>query len=280
MKKLVLKDGRVKEFQQGKMEIMGIINVTPNSFFAGSRTYNHDEAVKRAEKLISEGAAFIDVGGESTRPGSEPVEIQEEINRVCPVIREIKRLHPEVIVSVDTYNSETAREAIRNGADMVNDISGLTFDENMIKVIAEEKVPVIIMHINGRPKTMQKDPHYDNVVEEVYEFLERQVNYAVENGVSRDKIIIDLGIGFGKTYEHNIELLRNISYFDKLGLPHLLAVSRKTFIGKALNEDDPENRLYGTVAVTLYAQMKGIEIARVHDVIENYQAAKMLEALI
>lgn len=280
MKRIVLKDGRIKEFEPGKMEMMGIINVTPNSFFAGSRTYNHEEAVKRAEKLISEGATFIDVGGESTRPGSEPVEIDEEIKRVCPVIKEIKKLHPEIIISVDTYNAKTAREAVRSGADIINDISGLTFDEDMVKVISEEKVPVIIMHINGRPKTMQKDPHYDDVVKEVYEFLERQINYALENGVSRDKIIIDLGIGFGKNYEHNIELLRNISYFDKFELPHLLAVSRKTFIGKTIGEEDPEDRLFGTVAVSLYAQTKGIEIARVHDVKENYQAVKMMEALI
>lgn len=280
MKRIVLKDGRIKEFEPGKMEMMGIINVTPNSFFAGSRTYNHEEAVKRAEKLISEGATFIDVGGESTRPGSEPVEIDEEIKRVCPVIKEIKKLHPEIIISVDTYNAKTAREAVRSGADIINDISGLTFDEDMVKVISEEKVPVIIMHINGRPKTMQKDPHYDDVVKEVYEFLERQINCALENGVSRDKIIIDLGIGFGKNYEHNIELLRNISYFDKFELPHLLAVSRKTFIGKTIGEEDPEDRLFGTVAVSLYAQTKGIEIARVHDVKENYQAVKMMEALI
>lgn len=279
MKKIVLKDGSVKEFKDGKMEMMGIINVTPNSFFAGSRTYELDPAVERAEEFIKQGATFIDVGGESTRPGSDPVEVEEEMRRVCPVIKEIKRRHPEVLVSVDTYNSNTAREAIKNGADIVNDISGLTFDPEMVKVIAEEKVPVIIMHINGKPKTMQKNPHYNNVVEEVYEFLENQVNFAIENGVSRDKIIIDLGIGFGKTCEHNIELLRNIDYFDKMELPHLLAVSRKTFIGKILEEEDPAGRLYGTIAVTLYAQCKGIEIARVHDVLANKQAVKMMEVL-
>lgn len=278
MKHIVLKDGKVKEFD--RMEMMGIINVTPNSFFEGSRTYNHDDAVKRADRLIEEGATFIDVGGESTRPGSEPVEIEEEIQRVCPVIKEIKKRHPEVLISVDTYNSKTAREAVKSGADIINDISGLTFDKDMVKVVAEEKVPVIIMHIKGKPKTMQQNPHYDNVVEEVYEFLERQINYAVENGVSRDKIIIDLGIGFGKNFDHNIELLRNISYFDKLELPHLLAVSRKRFIGSVLNEDDAKDRLYGTIAITLFAQSKGIEMARVHDVKENYQAVKMMEELL
>lgn len=278
MKHIVLKDGQIKKFEQ--MDMMGIINVTPNSFFEGSRTYNHKDAINRAEKLISEGAKFLDVGGESTRPGSDPVEIEEEINRVCPVIKEIKKNHPDILISVDTYNAKTAREAIKNGADIVNDISGLSFDKDMVKVVKEENVPVIIMHIKGQPKTMQKDPHYDNVVEEVYEFLEKQINYAKENGIGKEKIIIDLGIGFGKNYDHNIELLKNIDYFDKLGLPHLLAVSRKRFIGETLKEDDPENRLYGTIAITLYAKSKGIEIARVHDVKENYEAVKMYEALL
>lgn len=278
MKHIVLKDGQIKKFEQ--MDMMGIINVTPNSFFEGSRTYNHKDAINRAEKLISEGAKFLDVGGESTRPGSDPVEIEEEINRVCPVIKEIKKNHPDILISVDTYNAKTAREAIKNGADIVNDISGLSFDKDMVKVVKEENVPVIIMHIKGQPKTMQKDPHYDNVVEEVYEFLEKQINYAKENGIGKEKIIIDLGIGFGKNYDHNIELLKNIDYFDKLGLPHLLAVSRKRFIGETLKEDDPEDRLYGTIAITLYAKSKGIEIARVHDVKENYEAVKMYEALL
>lgn len=278
MKHIVLKDGQIKKFEQ--MDMMGIINVTPNSFFEGSRTYNHKDAINRAEKLISEGAKFLDVGGESTRPGSDPVEIEEEINRVCPVIKEIKKNHPDILIAVDTYNAKTAREAIKNGADIVNDISGLSFDKDMVKVVKEENVPVIIMHIKGQPKTMQKDPHYDNVVEEVYEFLEKQINYAKENGIGKEKIIIDLGIGFGKNYDHNIELLKNIDYFDKLGLPHLLAVSRKRFIGETLKEDDPEDRLYGTIAITLYAKSKGIEIARVHDVKENYEAVKMYEALL
>ena len=168
---------------------------------------------------------------------------------VCPVISRIKKKYPEMLVSVDTYNAPTAAAAVEAGADIVNDISGLTFDENMVDVVAATGVPVIIMHTQGRPDVMQKNPHYDNVVKEVYEYLEKQRDYAVARGVDREKIIIDLGIGFGKRYEHNVELLRNIDVFAELNCPHLLAISRKSFIGTLLNQEDPEDRLFGTVTV-------------------------------
>lgn len=277
MRSFILKNGIKKEFKN--MEIMGIINVTPDSFFAGSRTGNTKSALDRAEILISEGATFIDIGGESTRPGAEKVDIEEEIKRVCPVIEILKKKHPEIILSVDTYNAKTAKAAIDAGVDIVNDISGLTFDPGMADVVSEAKVPIIIMHTGGRPDVMQKNPHYDDVVKEVHEYMERQIAYAIGKGISKDRIIIDLGIGFGKTYDHNIELLRNIEKFDDLGCPHLLAVSRKTFIGKLLGEENPENRLFGTIAVTLYGQSKGLEFARVHDVKANIQALKMMSEL-
>lgn len=276
MSYITLRDGTKKEFNN-KMDFMGIVNVTDNSFYEGSRTYDVEKAVERAGKLIKEGATFIDVGGESTRPGSDPVEEQDEINRVCPVIKEIKKRYPDILISVDTYRSKTAMKAIESGADIINDISGLTFDDNMVNVLAETKVPLILMHIKGEPKTMHKNPHYDNVVKEVYKFLERQINYAYENGVEKDKIIIDLGIGFGKTGDHNIELLKNISYFDTLELPHLLAVSRKKFIGNTLGYEDASDRLFGTIGISVYARTKGIEIARVHDVKENLEAVRMVE---
>lgn len=279
MKKIVLRDGREKEFFSGEMDVMGIINVTPDSFFPGSRTENKEAALNKAAEMIAAGATFIDVGGESTRPGSDPVDSEEEKKRVCPVIEGIRQMSKDIIISVDTYHAETAEAAILAGADIINDISGLTFDENMVKVAAKYQVPVVIMHINGKPKTMQEEPHYDNVVEEVYQFLDKQVNYAIENGVSRDKIIIDLGIGFGKTCQHNVELLKNINRFDELNLPQLLAVSRKSFIGAILHQDDPENRLAGTLAVTLYAKERGVEITRVHDVKENVDAIRITDVL-
>lgn len=277
MKHILLKDGTKREFT--RMEMMGIINVTPDSFYAGSRTAELSDAVARADRLVAEGAAFLDIGGESTRPGAEKVSIEEEIARVCPVIRAIKERHPEILLSVDTYNADTAEAAIEAGVDLVNDISGLTFDERMAQVVADAGVPIILMHTQGRPDVMQKHPHYEDVVSEVYDYLERQKNCAIAAGIHPERIIIDLGIGFGKTYEHNIALLRNIDIFDGLGCPHLLAVSRKTFIGKLLEEKDPEDRLYGTIAVSLFARQHDIEIARVHDVRENAQAVRMWEEL-
>ncbi|ASS40945.1 dihydropteroate synthase [Eubacterium minutum ATCC 700079] len=278
MKHFILKDGTKKEFSG--MEMMGIVNVTPDSFYAGSRVGGTEEALMKVGKFVSEGASFIDVGGESTRPGAEKVSPEEEVKRVCPVIAEVKKRYPEILVSVDTYNSTTASAAVEAGADIINDISGLTFDENMADVVADAEVPVVIMHTQGRPDVMQKNPHYDDVVKEVYEYLEAQRDYAVRKGVNPEKIIIDLGIGFGKNYEHNIELLRNIDVFAKLNCPHLLAVSRKSFIGTLLDEKEPEDRLFGTVAVTLFARMHNIEMARVHDVKENLHAVRMLEELI
>ena len=273
----MLKNGEIRDFN--KMEMMGIVNVTPDSFFAGSRTLQADMAVRRAEQMIEEGATFIDVGGESTRPGAEPVTPDQEADRICPVISRIKQAHPDILLSADTYREETAKRAIESGADLINDISGLTFDKEMAQVISEAGVPVIIMHINGRPDHMQDNPQYEDVVEDVFRFLAGQIDYAVRSGIEREKIIIDLGIGFGKNYEHNITLLKNIDRFRELDRPHLLAVSRKSFIGTALGRPDPADRLTGTAAVTAYAALHGIEIARVHDVRENLDAARMMEAL-
>lgn len=277
MRPLRLADGSLLEF--ARMEMMGIINVTPDSFYAGSRAGGVDEALARAERMIAEGAAFLDIGGESTRPGAEAVTEEEEIRRVCPAVTAIKEKHPEILISVDTYHAKTAEAAIAAGADIINDISGMTFDPDMAGVVAEAGVPVVLMHTGGRPDVMQKDPHYDDVVQEVYDYLDRQIRYALDHGIHSDRIIIDLGIGFGKTCDHNIELLKNIDKFADLGMPHLLAVSRKSFIGKTLNEADPADRLYGTIALTLYAQAHGIEMARVHDVKANLDAVRMMEAL-
>lgn len=278
MKQIRLKDGTIHSFPH--MEMMGIINVTPDSFFAGSRVSGTDAALKRAEQMIQEGAGFLDIGGESTRPGSAPVTPEEEISRVCPVISSIKQKFPDVLLSVDTYHAKTAQAAIEAGADILNDISALTFDEDMVHVAADNQVPVILMHINGRPDHMQDHPVYKNVVEDVYGFLARQMEFAGKNGVDGDRMIIDLGIGFGKTYGHNIALLKNIDRFQDLGVPHLLAVSRKTFIGKTLGEEDPAERLYGTVGISVYAAIHGLELTRVHDVKENLQAVRMAEALL
>ncbi len=261
------------------MEMMGIINVTPDSFYEGSRVSSVEDAFARAEAMIREGASMIDVGGESTRPGASSVTEEEEIQRVAPVISRLKKVYPHILVSVDTYHVKTAQAALEAGADILNDISGLTFEPEMADLAAETGAPVILMHINGRPDHMQDNPVYENVVEEVYEFFQRQIAFAMSRGVARDRIIIDLGIGFGKTCEHNIELLKNIRRFDELKLPHLLAVSRKSMIGAVLDKKNPAHRLHGTTALTAYAAWNEIEIARVHDVGPNLDAARMVEAL-
>jgi dihydropteroate synthase len=195
------------------------------------------------------------------------------------VIGEIKRRHREVLVSVDTYHSVTAESAIEAGADIINDISGLTFDAAMGHVAAKYRTPVVIMHTGGRPEDMQKNPYYEDVVQEVYDFLAKQMDYAVSCGIPRESLMIDLGIGFGKTYAHNLALLRSIERFGDLGAPHLMAVSRKSFVGAALGASDPAERLYGTMALSVYGAEHGIELARVHDVKPNLDAVRMWETL-
>lgn len=278
MRFIKLRDGRIYNFDS--MKVMGIINATPDSFYSKSRVSNDVEfAVKMAQDMIKQGADILDIGGESTRPGSEPITLEEEINRVVPVIKAIREFNKDVLISVDTYRAKTAREAIEAGADIVNDISAMQFDDDMIKVVKEYNVPVILMHIKGTPKDMQQNPYYDDVIKEVEDYFIERINFANRNGISKEKIIIDPGIGFGKNYQHNMELIKNIDYFSKLEVPILLAVSRKSSIGIALGNVPPEDRLEGTIAVTCYASMKNVDIIRVHDVLQNKRAIMMMEAI-
>lgn len=276
-KRITLKDGSIYNFDS--MKVMGILNATPNSFFEGSRVSTLDIAVEKAIKMIESGADILDIGGESTRPGSDPVDVDEEISRVVPLVKEIRRRNENILISVDTYRSKTAEEAIKAGADIINDISGLTFDNNMAEVVRKYNVPIIIMHIKGTPKNMQNNPHYDDVIGEMKEFFRKQIDYALSMGIKEDKIMLDPGIGFGKLYEHNIEAMRKIESFYEFDMPILLAVSRKATIGKAIGGLPAEERLEGTIAVSCYAAYKGIEMIRVHDVLENYRAIKMIEVL-
>ncbi|MEF9951370.1 MAG: dihydropteroate synthase [Clostridium sp.] len=274
-KSVTLKGGKVYNFDN--MKIMGILNATPNSFFEGSRVSSLDVAVERALQMIEDGADILDIGGESTRPGSEPVDVDEEISRVVPLIEGIRKVNKDILISIDTYRSKTAEAAIIAGADIVNDISGLTFDDNMADVVVKYDVPIFIMHIKGTPKNMQVNPQYDNVVGEMCQFFSERIEYALSKGISRDKIMLDPGIGFGKNYQHNIDIIKNLEVFYKFDMPVLLAVSRKTMIGKALGNLPTEERLEGTMAITCYAADRGIEMIRVHDVKENYRAARMIE---
>jgi len=255
--------------------LMGILNVTPDSFSDGGRFFDQTDAVLHAFQMTKDGADVIDVGGESTRPGAESVPLEEELRRVVPVITKIRQ-KSRVPLSVDTYKSQVAKEALKAGADIVNDISGLHFDPKMADVIAEAGASVIVMHIKGTPKDMQINPHYSDVVKEVYDYLAGAVEIARKKGIKQ--IMIDPGIGFGKTVEHNLELIGRLDEFHGIGVPVLVGVSRKSFIGKIL-ETAVESRLEGTAAAVTASIMHGADFVRVHDVREMRRVALVADAI-
>ena len=244
--------------------IMGILNVTPDSFSDGGKFKSHDQAIGHAVKMIKEGANIIDIGGESTRAGAKAVQLEEELMRIIPIIEAI-RLKSDCLISIDTYKSKVAEAALDAGADMVNDISGLTFDHNMASLVAERNVPVIIMHIKGKPRDMQKNPNYDNLIKEIKVFFELQIAIAKRAGIDRGNIILDPGIGFGKGLEDNFEIIRELGQISTMGYPVLLGPSRKSFIGLTL--DLPiEERMEGTLASITAGVINGARIVRVHDI--------------
>lgn len=243
---------------------MGILNVTPDSFSDGGKFANIEEAIKHVDWMMQNNVDIVDVGGESTRPNAEPISIEEELNRVIPVIKEIRRIYPSLTLSIDTTKYEVARVALDEGVNIINDISGLQFDENIADLAARYNAGLIIMHIQGTPQNMQESPYYKDVVQEVYDFLEQKKMIALSKGV--EKIWIDVGIGFGKKYKHNIELLKNLEKFNNIGSPQLLGISRKSFIGKMFGIDLPENRDLYTVLIHSILLTKGIDIVRVHNV--------------
>lgn len=271
-----LKNGEKLIFD--RLKIMGIINVTKDSFYPGSRKLDLNDVLNTVEKMIEHGAEIIDVGGESTRPGANPVEPEEELHRVIPAIKVIKE-NFDILVSVDTYKAKVASKAIEVGADIVNDISAMSFDKDMVNVVKDSNVPVILMHIKGTPKNMQINPYYDDVIKEIVEYFEKRINYSIEKGVNPDKIILDPGIGFGKRLEDNIEILRNIDSFKTFNKPILVGASRKSMIGMLLNNLPVEERLEGTLAITSWCFLKGVDIVRVHDVKENARLVKVLESI-
>jgi dihydropteroate synthase len=257
--------------------VMGILNVTGDSFYDGGRYSDQTEAVHRGVTMAEDGADIIDIGGESTRPGAEPVPAGEEVERVVPVISALCEMI-DVPISVDTYKSEVAREAVAAGASIINDISAMRFDEGMAELAASAEVPVVLMHMQGTPRDMQDDPSYDNVVREISEFLSERVKYAEARGVPRDSVIVDPGIGFGKTTEHNLEILAGMASFRDIGCPVLVGPSRKSFIGNVL-ELPVDERLEGTAAAVAVAVMNGADIVRVHDVKEMVRVVKLADAI-
>ena len=257
--------------------IMGVLNVTPDSFSDGGMYLDPDRAAQHAKNLAAEGADIIDIGGESSRPGAKSITPQEEIDRIMPVIRAVKAL-VSVPISVDTYKSEVARLALLEGASIVNDISGLKSDPKMASVIAELDAGVVLMHMKGTPKDMQSGPEYGNVIEEIYEYLSKSIDLAITAGIDKDKIIIDPGIGFGKTLEHNLLILKELEEFKKLKKPILIGTSRKSFIGK-ITGAEAGDRLMGTAASCALAIMNGANIIRVHNVSALRDVAKVVDAI-
>ncbi len=263
-------------FEFGKRTyLMGILNITPDSFSDGGRFFDLTDAVLHAFQMAKDGADLIDVGGESTRPGAESVPVEEEIRRVVPVVRKVRQ-KSGVPISVDTYKSEVAKAALEAGANIVNDISGLHFDSKMAETIAEHGAGVVLMHIKGTPRDMQSNPQYGDVVKEVYDYLSRAVEAAAKSGIKQ--IMIDPGIGFGKTVNHNLELINRLDALKAIGVPLLIGVSRKSFIGKLL--DTPvEARLEGTAAAVTASILRGADIIRVHDVREMRRVALVADAI-
>jgi len=245
--------------------VMGIINVTPDSFSDGGQFYKTDIAVDYAEKMIKDGVDIIDIGGESTRPGSIEISVDVELERTIPVIKRIRTLSSDVLISIDTTKSIVAKNAINSGANIINDISGLTKDHKMARIASELEVPIVIMHMKGNPSNMQDNPQYDDIISEISLFFNKQIHIAMNAGIKKQRIILDPGIGFGKTIEHNFQLINQLNSFCNLGYPVLIGPSRKSFIGLTL--DLPiEDRLEGTAAAVTAGILNGACIVRVHDV--------------
>lgn len=259
--------------------IMGILNVTPDSFSDGGRFDAPDRAVDHARHMIGAGAEILDIGGESTRPGAETVPEADEIARIVPALRRI-RSEWDGPVSIDTRKSGVARAAIHDGASMLNDVSALVYDPQMGEIAAQGGLPICLMHAQGEPETMQADPRYDDVLIDVYDALSARIDAALAAGIRRDRIVVDPGIGFGKSLEHNLALLEGLSLFHGLGLPLLVGASRKRFIGTLGGAGTPAARMPGSVAVALHAAGQGAQILRVHDVTETRQALTLRHAAI
>lgn len=258
--------------------IMGILNVTPDSFSDGGHFHSRDAALDQAEELINDGADIIDIGGESTRPYAEPVSLEDELGRTIPLIRQIRSKH-SIPISIDTTKAEVARQALEAGADIINDISGGRKDPGIIEIAAEFDVPIVIMHMQGTPADMQNRPRYDNVLDEISAFFEERVNVLIGKGINRDKITIDPGIGFGKTLDHNLQIIKHLDHFRSLDLPLLLGHSRKSFMAPVTAIEEAADRDIPTAAISAISAFHYVDIIRVHNVAATRQALQVAEAI-
>lgn len=261
-----------------KTYLMGILNITPDSFSDGGQFNQLESALTQAQDMISHGADIIDIGGESTRPNAEAITLDEELKRVIPIIIQLRQ-NSSIPISIDTTKAKVAQAAIEAGADIVNDISGGTFDEDMLSTVARLQVPIILMHIRGTPKTMQKLTTYNNLITEIRDFLDQQIQRAIGLGIKKSHIIIDPGIGFAKNQQQNIEILQRLTEFKHLNAPILVGTSRKSFIGHILQKSAPQARIWGTAATCCSAITNGADILRVHDIAEMYDVARVADAI-
>ncbi len=264
----------------GSVRLMGVLNITPDSFSDGGANLEIQAALATAEKMVEAGVHVLDIGGESTRPGAEPVPLEIELSRVLPVIECLRAKYPDIPISIDTYKSAVARKAIECGASWVNDISGGTFSEDMFEIVARSGATIVISHIKGTPQNMQINPYYDDVVDEITEWLAVRAECAINERIPREKIIIDPGIGFGKRFFDNITILQNIPAFKALGYKLMIGTSRKRFIGYYTGEQDASKRDPGSYITFVYAALQGADFLRVHDVPGTMQALKMATALL
>jgi dihydropteroate synthase len=276
-KGFVLKWGNHSLNLGNRTHIMGVLNVTPDSFSDGGLYIQRDKAIEQGIAMAHEGADIIDIGGESTRPYSETVPCDKEIARVIPVIEALSK-DIKIPISIDTCKAKVAVEALKAGASMINDISALRFDPEMASVVAEAGVPVILMHMQGTPGDMQKNPTYDNLIQEILDFFRNAIERAVKAGIRKDLIIIDPGIGFGKTFHHNLEIIKELKQFSSLERPILLGTSRKAFIGHIL-QNEPDERDTGTMATVSAGVLNGAHIVRVHDVKRTLETVKIIDAI-
>lgn len=271
-------------FEKRRVWIMGVLNVTPDSFYEDARSRTVEEAFSRAQRLIQEGADVLDLGGESTRPGAQPVSLSEELDRLLPLVERLHQRWPEVPLSIDTRKAEVARECLQAGAAMINDVSALRHDPEMGAVIASARCPVVLMHMQGNPQTMQENPHYEDLVGELKTFFEERCQEALRQGIPENRIILDPGLGFGKTLAHNVTILKHLSALTSLGRPVLVGISRKSFIGRLSRQFSepplpPPERLEGSLAANLWALDQGAQGLRVHDVEATRRTVAVWQAI-
>ncbi|MCL4364634.1 dihydropteroate synthase [Patescibacteria group bacterium] len=271
-----------------KTLVMGILNITPDSFSDANQYFNDvDKAAARADEMIEEGADIIDIGGESTRPGSRSVSAPEELDRILPVLRAVRKRNQKIIISIDTYKSQVAETTLENGADLVNSLSGFRFDKKLADVVARHMVPIVIYHIRGEPRSMQTGQiKYDNLLKEITDFFKEQMTFGISRGIKKSSFILDPGIGFGKTVEQNLEIIKNFSKLNKLGRPLLVGVSRKSHLGVILKDclkldyvPEPGDRLEAGLAETGFAVLAGAKIVRTHDVLPTKKFLAVIDRL-